>query len=208
MRIAELSQASGVPVATIKYYLRAGLLPPGERTAVNQARYDEAHVRRLRLIRVLRDVAELPVASIGEILAAVDDDTRSLHEVLGVAHAALGPPIPERGDGELTVARREVDAYLDRLGWRVAAHAPARGALAHTLVRLRELGLRVSPDDFDVYADVADSVAAWELDRLDADTDRESQVEQAVVGTVVYEAVFTALRRLAQEHHSAQRFGQ
>lgn len=207
MRIAELSQASGVPVATIKYYLRAGLLPPGERTAVNQARYDEAHVRRLRLIRVLRDVAELPVGSIGEILAAVDDDALSLHAVLGIAHAALGPPVPERGDGEMAVARREVDAYLDRLGWRVSAHAPARGALAHALVRLRELGLRVSPEDFDVYAEAADSVAAWELERLDTGMDREGQVEQAVVGTLVYEAVFTALRRLAQEHHSARRSG-
>ena len=30
MLMAELSRRSGVPVATIKYYLREGLLPPGE----------------------------------------------------------------------------------------------------------------------------------------------------------------------------------
>ena len=29
MRLAELSERSGVPTATIKYYLREGLLPPG-----------------------------------------------------------------------------------------------------------------------------------------------------------------------------------
>src|ERR1700716_801088 len=45
MRMAELSAESGVPVATIKYYLREGLLPPGERTSRNQARYDDVHVR-------------------------------------------------------------------------------------------------------------------------------------------------------------------
>ena len=30
MWIAELSRRTDVPVATIKYYLREGLLPPGE----------------------------------------------------------------------------------------------------------------------------------------------------------------------------------
>jgi DNA-binding transcriptional MerR regulator len=40
MRIAELSRRSGVSVPTIKYYLREGLLPPGERTSPNQALYN------------------------------------------------------------------------------------------------------------------------------------------------------------------------
>ena len=39
MRISELSARTGVPVATIKYYLREGLLPEGERTAPTQATY-------------------------------------------------------------------------------------------------------------------------------------------------------------------------
>ena len=38
MRISELSTASGVPVPTLKFYLREGLLPPGDAIAVNQAR--------------------------------------------------------------------------------------------------------------------------------------------------------------------------
>ena len=53
MRIAELSRDSGVPVPTIKYYVREGLLPPGELTSPNQAQYDASHLRRLRLIRAL-----------------------------------------------------------------------------------------------------------------------------------------------------------
>jgi len=32
MRIGELSRRSGVPVPSIKYYVREGLLPAGERT--------------------------------------------------------------------------------------------------------------------------------------------------------------------------------
>ena len=56
MRIGELSKAAGVPVPTIKYYLREGLLAPGELTSPNQASYGEAHIRRLRLIRALVDL--------------------------------------------------------------------------------------------------------------------------------------------------------
>ncbi len=51
MRISELVARSGVPLATVKYYLREGLLMPGETTSATQARYDEQHVRRLALVR-------------------------------------------------------------------------------------------------------------------------------------------------------------
>ena len=42
MRIAELSQKTGVPVPTIKYYLREGLLPEPVKTSRNMAYYPEA----------------------------------------------------------------------------------------------------------------------------------------------------------------------
>lgn len=45
MRLSELSKQSGVTTATIKYYLREGLLPPGERVTATQAEYDESHLR-------------------------------------------------------------------------------------------------------------------------------------------------------------------
>jgi DNA-binding transcriptional MerR regulator len=49
MRLSDLSAASGVPVATVKYYLREGLLPPGRLTAATSAQYDDSHLQRLRL---------------------------------------------------------------------------------------------------------------------------------------------------------------
>ncbi|MET1074743.1 MAG: MerR family transcriptional regulator, partial [Umezawaea sp.] len=51
MRMAELSAESGVPVATIKYYLREGLVPAGELTSPNQAQYQARHLQRLKLVR-------------------------------------------------------------------------------------------------------------------------------------------------------------
>src|SRR4051812_11691483 len=89
MRIAELSRVSGVPVPTIKYYLRENLLPPGELTSPNQASYGDLHVRRLRLIRALVDLAGVPVAQVKEVLEGLDSDTMSLHDQIGRAHRAI-----------------------------------------------------------------------------------------------------------------------
>ena len=51
MRISELARESGTSVATIKYYLREGLLAPGERVNAREASYGQGHVKRLRLVR-------------------------------------------------------------------------------------------------------------------------------------------------------------
>ncbi len=210
MRVSELSRASGISVPTIKYYLREGLLPTGVPTARNQADYGEPHLHRLRLIRVLVDVGGLDLASVKAVLDAIADERLSAHELLGVAHHALGPP-PDTApvDDDVQQAREEVDAFLRGMGWRVSAEAPSRRKLADALVALRRLGRDVDTSVFDPYAQLADQLAARELASAPADEQatRAELVEGAVVGTVVYEAALVALRKLAQEHHSARRFG-
>ena len=68
MRIAELSRQSGVPVPTIKYYLREGLLPAGELTSPNQASYGETHLRRLRLEEnAITDAAARDIAGLKDL---------------------------------------------------------------------------------------------------------------------------------------------
>ena len=60
MKVSELNgQKSGVPLPTIKFYIREGLRPAGARTGKNQADYGEKHVERLSLIVALRDDAGL-----------------------------------------------------------------------------------------------------------------------------------------------------
>ncbi len=208
MRISELSRASGVPVPTIKYYLREGLLPAGQSTAPNQADYDEAHLHRLRLIRALVGVGGLGIADVAAVLDAIADENLSAHKMLGVAHHALGPP-PDPGPvpEDVVQARAEVDLFLAELGWRVSADAPSRRKLADALVALRRLGRPVDTEAFVPYAKAADELAARELAAMPAHAARADLVEGAVVGTVVFEAALVALRKLAQEHHSATRFG-
>lgn len=87
MRISDLSHATGVPVPTIKFYLREGILPFGRGIATNQAEYGEDHVRRLRLIRALAEVGGLPLATVRDVLGAVDDPGPPIHDALGIATA-------------------------------------------------------------------------------------------------------------------------
>ncbi|WP_369293787.1 MerR family transcriptional regulator, partial [Klebsiella pneumoniae] len=72
------------------YYLREGLLMPGEPTSATGARYGEQHVRRLALIRALAG-AGLAIPRIRAVLELVDSDERSEFETFGRAIAQLPP---------------------------------------------------------------------------------------------------------------------
>ncbi|MEO3802872.1 MerR family transcriptional regulator [Nonomuraea sp. B1E8] len=203
MRISELSARSGVAIPTIKYYLREGMLHQGRQTAPTRAEYDESHLRRLRLIRALLDVGRLSVSSIKKVVAAVDDESLPIHEMLGIAHYALSPGAqPEPGE-DWQQARAEVDHLVEQLGWDVKPHAPARDELAQTLVRMRQLGVAV---DLAPYVETARRlVSEVEMDKIPFDGPRDAAVEAQVLGTVLYGRAFDALRRMAQESESAAR---
>lgn len=202
MRLAELSRATGVPTATIKWYLRDGLLPKGAATARNQAQYDESHVRRLRLIRALVEVGGLSTQATRDILAVVDDEAAPLDAVVGTAHGALArtpdAPIDARA---LALA----DAYLTRRKWTVMPSSPARLELAGIIQSMVMFAPEAGIDDaallagLDPYADAVEHLASSEVSDLPDDVSRDNLVEQVVLGTVLSERVLGSLRRLAQE---------
>jgi DNA-binding transcriptional MerR regulator len=207
MKISALADASGVPLPTIKFYLREGLLQAGQARAVNQADYGEEHIRRLRLIRALTDVGGLRLREVRAVLAAIDDERLPLHELLGVAQYALAVGDGEgRPDSTADAANADVDRLLALMGWNVDRGAPARHSLAEAITTLRDLGWDVSADDLVQYARAVDDLAADEVASVPDRASRAQLVEHMVVGTVVFEAIVAALRHLAQEHHSARRF--
>ncbi|MFE5244681.1 MULTISPECIES: MerR family transcriptional regulator [unclassified Streptomyces] len=217
MRIGELSRRSGVPVPTIKYYVREGLLPPGELTSPNQARYGDGHERRLRLIRALLDVGGLSLSAIAEVLTTIDDPGQPVHEVLGVAaNRITSAEVAECGESDESdeagpgsaEACEEVAALLARRGWRVSEDNPAARSLVGVLAALHRVGHGGFAELLDVYADAAEPVALADLDYVRRRVAREDLVETAVVGTVLGEAMFGALRRLAHVEASARAYGE
>ncbi|MCI4146582.1 MerR family transcriptional regulator [Streptomyces sp. MMS20-AI2-20] len=215
MRISELSRRSGVSIPTIKYYLRDGLLPAGRPTAANQAEYDEDHVRRLRLIRSLIGVRGLSVSATKDVLAAVDEQQGDMHLLLGLVLGAL--PVersgrPPRRDGAAEPAGAkdaagDVAALTAAMGWKTSPNPPAAQVVAETLETMRALGVDYDWRSLVPYAELADRAAKLDLDQLPDADDPLQQAERAVLLTVLLEPALLALRRLAQEHHSALRFG-
>ncbi|MDI9885241.1 MerR family transcriptional regulator [Streptomyces sp. HNM0645] len=212
MRLAELSERSGVPIPTVKYYLRERLLPPGHRISATQAEYDEGHLRRLRLVRALIQVGRIPVATAREVLAAVTDDGLDPHMRLGAAVWAIPHGAePDEDDPAAETARRTADALLEQLGWtfgrEVGAQSPAYRMVVSGIATMVRLGYPCGTGQLLPYARTAAELAVADLDLVERYEPGEEQVEAAVALTVLYEPVLLGLRRLAQAEESHRRFG-
>ncbi|MEV0080332.1 MerR family transcriptional regulator [Nocardia neocaledoniensis] len=205
MRISELSERSGIALATIKYYLREGLLPPGERTGPNQASYGQQHLRRLRLVRALIEVGGLPVATVGEVLAAVDSPDLPMFSLLGVVQDSISAPPPPAADDEWERAAAIVRAEMDRRGWDTKPSPAAIDTLTSVLVRLAQLGYEdwgtaVLPRYFDGVRVIADIDVATAL----AAGGRDDIIDAVVVLTVLGDTAIAAIRRIAQAQVSLE----
>ena len=81
LRMGELAEASGVSAATIKHYLREGLLPEPVKTSRNMAYYPAEFVDRIRLIKQLQEERYMPLRVIKDLLDADPDRARALIEL-------------------------------------------------------------------------------------------------------------------------------
>lgn len=81
--IDQLSQHTGVPGRTIRFYQSQGVLPSPRRQG-RMAFYDDDHVRRLQLIAELRDKG-LRLDAIRNALAELESGSDSLHHWLGLS---------------------------------------------------------------------------------------------------------------------------
>ncbi|MGY5765792.1 MerR family transcriptional regulator [Brachybacterium sp. DNPG3] len=195
MQLSDLSETSGVSIASIKYYRREGLLPAGIRVTATRQEYDQRHIDRLRLIQVLRDAADAPIQRIARLTAILDDPARPLLDAIGDAHAiALGieddghPSAPtaapaaaspmggastsgdedeERDDGDESEAGEHplIAPLLERLGWPDIDTAPRR-ALDSTLRLLESWNLEHIEEELERYAQPMADIARGDLEQL------------------------------------------
>ena len=206
MKISALCEASGVPLPSIKFYLREGLLPPGERTSATQAEYGPEHVERLRLIRALIDVGGLPVATAQKVLSAVDSPDLPLSYIFGVAQyaisdASLYDEVADDSAGAVRLA-----ATIDRLGWKVSDENPGLRGAARVLDTYAELGHTRISESLEQYAEAAELIARADLAAVGRAAEVADMAETVVVGTILGDALNASLRRIAQEHVSFELF--
>ena len=204
MRLSELSARAGVPVATVKYYLRVGLLPPGERVSATAADYTDVHVERVCLIRALVDGAGMSIAGVRRVVEAIEHPPSSWHDFLGAAQAAISDDAPQPQDCD------QARYAVEQLGWGKSANPHTVALLQSALDTADRASFPVPADRLVAYGSIMEQVAEIDLESLV--TNPEGQGPSAVlryvaVGTVVVDPVLVALRRLAQAHLSVARFG-
>jgi len=206
MKMSQLSTESGVTVASIKYYVREGLLSAGEHTSANQASYGADHIHRLRLIRALIEVGGLSVATAREVITAVDTPDMPLSWIFGVAQMAISDadlysPVAPDSEG-----RHQVDEVIARAGWTVTEENPGRAGAARVLDTYAQLGQEHLNEISPQYVEAAELIAQADLAAVARNTDVGDMAQTVVVGTILGDALLASLRRIAQEHVSYQLF--
>jgi DNA-binding transcriptional MerR regulator len=210
LTVSELASEARTPVSTIKFYVREGVLPSGDPSAKHRAFYGQAHVRRLRLIRALRQVGGLGMPAIRDICKRLDGKGEgALHDVIVHVIDALGRERRVKSARrEVALAREEVLGLLDTQGVRVRPNARAVADLADALVGLRHvIGPEVSATDFVPYLDAMRALAEQDFEaNRHLITDAASAGIAATFGTVLWEPILLVLRRIAHEDVSARTF--
>ncbi|MBA3539018.1 MAG: MerR family transcriptional regulator [Deltaproteobacteria bacterium] len=93
IKIGELAKRSGVPIATLKHYLREGLIRPSRKTGRTMAYYDAALATRVRAIKDLQRDQFLPLDVIRKTVdraAAAPDDLAAAEAIAAVLERHAG----------------------------------------------------------------------------------------------------------------------
>ena len=112
LRVAELAAVVGVRPDTIRYYERAGLLPPPGRTATGYREYEDAAVDRLRFIQGAQRLG-LRLADIRTLLTIRDTGTCPCEPAGDLLRRRLAEVDAEIS--RLTALRAEMAAMADAL---------------------------------------------------------------------------------------------
>lgn len=190
MKLNQLAAATEVPVSSIKFYLREGLLPPGEKLNATTARYGDHHKDRLELIKVLRHAVGLSLEQVRPVIAAVDDVERvNAVELMGAVQTAVLNSLDARGsstgDDAVPAAPSSTDDVADgaagqqerakgesaqvtarevvtAMGWPEGT-GESMAALDRELGRMAGWGMAPCLDTAMLYARAASMVAAHQI---------------------------------------------
>ena len=110
LRISELAERAEVPVATVRHYLREGLLPEPVKTSRNMAYYPPEFVDRIRLIKQLQEERFMPLRVIRDLLEREDAEPERLRAMIELEDRILDRALA--GERE-RVPAAEVEARYD-----------------------------------------------------------------------------------------------
>lgn len=158
LRMGDLAEQAGVSPATVKHYLREGLLESESdaaegiaivRTSRNMAYYPPAFVERIRLVRRLQEERFMPLRAIREVLADGPDRAR---ELVGRRDEIIERALSQQ-DGDAVTSRADLlastgvpESALDKLAELRVMGDGARGydvdevRIVQAFMRFRDTG--------------------------------------------------------------------
>lgn len=210
MKISELAEASGESIPTIKFYIREGLLQPGDTTSRTRADYGEVHVKRLALIRTLQAELGMTVDTIGEVIRAAEQGggamlAAGLENARRARHGARKRK-DEVVSPELGRAWKLITKMEKQLGWEIHPDDMMVDDVAEAVATI----LRVMPDariedSLVQYAQAMKAIADEEIpDSFNPEGDPVESMRYAVLGTYLFEPLILSLRRLAHGQRTAE----
>ncbi|CAN7462896.1 MerR family transcriptional regulator [Arthrobacter sp. LjRoot14] len=203
MQLKELSERSGVSAASIKYYLREGLLPAGAAVHATRAQYSARHVERLELIQALRRIVGLNIEQIRGLLRMADDGAPRLDLLAAVQSVVLELDTSATAGG--SVGTPATDAVVRLRGWPDYP-SDARNALNAHLALMESLNIRVSPEVLGTYSKAMDDVAGIDIAATTAPDSVDELIFTAAVGMHMHSRLLLKLLAFAQASHAIRRY--
>jgi len=197
MQLKELSSATGTSTASIKFYLREGLLPAGHTVHPTRASYSADHIKRLELIRSLRQIVGLNIGQIRSIVKMADDGVPRLSLLAHVQRVVLNLE-PAAGDVERTAA---ADAVVRMRSWPDVP-SDARDALNRHVAAMQDLGINLPLELLDRYSSAVDAIAGLDLELTTAGEDVNDVILTAAVGMHMHSQLMLKLLAVAQASHA------
>lgn len=208
MKVSELAARCGVTIASVKYYIRIGLLHPGVAQSATRAEYDDSHLERVRLVRTLVDVGGLSIERISEVVAALDNPPASRHELLGTAHEVLRDrDRPPTSASAQRLVDGVVPACLPSSDPRDGGRSPATLTLDQAVTVAESAGWPITAETLTSWGEAMRAVAQVDVVADLADATPAEALRYAIIGNVITDPILIALRRVAQERLSSERFG-
>ncbi|MBT2537138.1 MerR family transcriptional regulator [Arthrobacter sp. ISL-69] len=202
MQLKELSGQSGVSAASIKYYLREGLLPAGETVHATRAQYSAKHVERLELIQALRRIVGLNIEQIRGLLKMADDGAPRLTVLAAVQRVVLHLDTAAASGDRPTPA---ADAVVRLRNWPDYP-SDARNALNVHLELMESLHIPVTRELLDTYSKAMDDVAGLDIAVTTAPDSVDQLILTAAVGMHMHSQLLLKLLALAQASHAIRRY--
>ncbi len=128
MQIGKLAKTTGVPVSTIRYYERAGLIDAPSRSDGNYRIYSQDAVERLRFIRASQAMG-FTLEDIATLLKLHDGEDHLCDQVQEIITARLADV--EARAKELRTTKRALSSYLNRCKSSGGDHCELLNELVH-----------------------------------------------------------------------------